>query len=66
MVDEQLLITVVFKERVNCVGFQVFAPNNEKCPNNLKLFLNNDQLAFDDVLDGIPVETIELKNLKEV
>ncbi|KAL0490412.1 hypothetical protein AKO1_003228 [Acrasis kona] len=58
--DEQLLITLTFKNKVHIRAIAFQAPNEETCPQTIKIFANKTGMDFDDVNDCAPTETFTL------
>jgi hypothetical protein len=59
--DEQLLIFIPFKNKVHIRQIAFQAPQDESCPNTIKLFINQEAgMDFDDASNAIPTEIISL------
>jgi len=58
--DEQLLLSIPFKNKVNIRTIAFWAPDSEECPSTIKLYVNKS-MDFDDTDDAKPTETIHLK-----
>jgi hypothetical protein len=58
--DEQLLLYIAFKNKVNIRSIAIWAPPDEHCPNNIKLYINRSNVDFNDVDDVKPTEVIHL------
>jgi len=59
--DEQLLIYLPFKNKVNIRSIGFWAPDTEECPSTIKLYINRSNVDFDDVDAVKPTEVIHLK-----
>jgi hypothetical protein len=46
--DEQLLLHLAFNQTVRLSRVEIGIPNDESCPQHLKLFVNQNNLGFDD------------------
>ena len=57
--DPEILLNIVFHENLNLNGILIEAPNKEKLPNILKIFVNNPTIDIGDVENLKPVETIK-------
>ena len=57
--DEQLLISLPFVSAVKLHSLSILG-GGETAPKTVKLFINNDSLAFDDVEDKKPLHEFEL------
>lgn len=58
--DPEVLINIVFQENVNLNGITIEAPNKEKRPELLLIFINSPNLNIGDVESMKPLETIVL------
>lgn len=58
--DPEVLINIVFQENVNLNGLSIEAPNKEKRPDMLMIFINTPNLNIGDVESLKPLETIVL------
>lgn len=58
--DPEVLINIVFQENVNLNGLSIEAPNKEKRPDMLMIFINTPNLNIGDVETLKPLETIVL------
>lgn len=47
--DEQLLLTLTFNQTVSLKHLVFELPDNESCPQTVKLFINQPSLGFSDV-----------------
>ena len=48
--DEQLLLHLAFNQTVKLVSITFGVPSNEECPHNVKLFINKNNLGFDEAV----------------
>lgn len=58
--DEQLLLTIAFKDTVNLTGVSFVAPLDDSAPRTVKLFANGLNLSFDNCEDMTPTQEFEL------
>jgi len=59
-VDEQLIISVPFKQTVKLHSLKLVAASKGHAPKNIKLYVNRSTLGFDEVDSVEPTQTIEL------
>ncbi|KAJ9467623.1 Thioredoxin-like protein 1 [Diplonema papillatum] len=59
-VDEELLITVPFREKVKVYAIEFTAPNDGRKPSHVKVFMNAANLGFEDCEEAIPAQEAEL------
>lgn len=58
--DEQLLLHFTFRQTVKLSSIDFGLPENDSCPQTIKLFLNTNNLGFDDASSNKPVEQFEI------
>lgn len=61
--DEQLLISIQLAQPSKISSIRIAAPEAATAPSTVKLFVNRDHLAFDDVEDLPPTQVLELSGV---
>ena len=56
--DEQLLLTLALNQTVRLTGLSIGLPLNETCPHKIKLFINNENLGFDEAGERPPTQEL--------
>ncbi|KAL0483411.1 hypothetical protein AKO1_014595 [Acrasis kona] len=60
--DELLLIHIPFVEEVHLTQIEFFAPQDDSCPQLVKLFVNKQDMNLDDALSTKPQKDIGLSH----
>jgi hypothetical protein len=58
--DEQLVLTIAFKDTVNLTGISIVAPLDDSAPRTVKLFANGLNMSFEDCESDTPTQEFEL------
>ena len=58
--DPQLLLHIAFQQTLKLSSLELGIPNNETCPQTIKLFLNKNNLGFSDASEVPPIQTITI------
>ena len=59
--DEQLLVTIQLRQIYKLHSLKVSGPADGSAPSTIKLFINRDNMDFNDAEDLPPTQTLELK-----
>eukprot|EP01059_Diplonema_ambulator_P004616 TRINITY_DN14338_c1_g4_i1.p1 TRINITY_DN14338_c1_g4~~TRINITY_DN14338_c1_g4_i1.p1 ORF type:complete len:172 (+),score=27.41 TRINITY_DN14338_c1_g4_i1:54-569(+) len=58
--DEELLLTIPFRQNCKVYSLEFTAPNDGRKPNNVKIYINAANLSFEDCEGVPPVQEVDL------
>ena len=58
--DEQLLLTLALNTTVKLTSVVIGLPSNDSCPRTIRLYLNNENMGFDDASELKPIQEIQI------